>query len=227
MRQQYALVTGTSSGLGNEIAQFLLEENYIVFGCSRSGTDIHHDNFFDIEVDLRNEESVADMYDQIGRETYGLHLIVNNAGIFEMGPIVETTNQMFDDHLQTNVMGAFNILKHGHDYLIENISHIIHISSIAGKKGFPNVSAYCASKFALNGLIESAREEWKGLGVRFSTLMPGAIDTPIWENISDDFERSKMLDPEDFIHVFEMLVKSPANMQFPEINFLHKSGVLD
>lgn len=226
MRTQYALVTGSSSGLGLEIAQYLLEEDYIVFGASRSTTDISHQNFIDLEVDVTNEESVQNLFDEIGKETYGLHLIVSNAGIFEMGSVVEMESALFLDHLKTNILGPFHILKHGHDFLIENVTHLVHISSIAGKKGFENVSAYCASKFGLNGLVESVREEWSSMGVRFSTLMPGAIDTPIWENISDDFERSKMLDPEDFIQVFDMVVKSPPNMQFTDITFLHKSGVL-
>lgn len=226
MRTKYALVTGSSSGLGLEIAQYLLEEGYIVFGASRSATDIEHQSFIDLDCDITKEESVQSMFDEIGKEAYGLHLIVNNAGIFEMGSVIEMESETFKAHMETNVLGPFNILKYGHDFLIENISHIIHLSSIAGQKGFENVSAYCASKFALNGLIESCREEWKGLGVRFSTLSPGAIDTPIWENISDDFERSKMLDPDDFIHVFDMVIKSPPNMQFKDITFLHKSGVL-
>jgi len=227
LRTQYALVTGSSSGLGFEICQYLLEEGFIVFGASRSATDIDHPKFIDLDVDVTNEESVQQMYDEVGKETYGLHLIVSNAGIFEMGSVLDTESDMFLDHLKTNTLGPFHILKHGHDFIIENVTHIVHISSIAGKKGFENVSAYCASKFGLNGLIESCREEWKGLGVRFSTLMPGAIDTPIWENISDDFERSKMLDPEDFIQVFDMVVKSPPNMQFTDITFLHKSGNLE
>lgn len=227
MRTQYALVTGSSSGLGYEIAQYLLEENYIVFGASRSETDITHPRFIDLEVDITDEESVQNMYDDIGKETYGLHLVVSNAGIFEMGSVLDTSSELFLDHLKTNALGPFHILKFGHDFMIKDVSHLVHISSIAGKRGFENVSAYCASKFALNGLVESVRDEWKSLGVRFSTLMPGAIDTPIWENISDDFERSKMLDPEDFIQVFDMVVKSPPNMQFSDITFLHKSGALE
>jgi NAD(P)-dependent dehydrogenase (short-subunit alcohol dehydrogenase family) len=226
LRTKYALVTGSSSGLGLEIAQYLLEEGYVVFGASRSETEIDHANFIDLDCDITKDDSVQTMFDEIGKETYGLNLIVNNAGIFEMGSIVQMSSETFTAHLETNVLGAFHVLKYGHDFLIENVTHIIHMSSIAGKRGFENVGAYCASKFALNGLVESCREEWKNLGVRFSTLSPGAIDTPIWENISDDFERSKMLDPEDFIHVFDMVVKSPPNMQFRDITFLHKSGVL-
>jgi NAD(P)-dependent dehydrogenase (short-subunit alcohol dehydrogenase family) len=227
MRKQWALVTGSSSGLGYEMCQYLLDEKYKVFGASRSGTAIEDENFFDLELDVRDEESVMAMYDQIGAETPGLHLIVNNAGIYSMAPVVDTSTNEFINHFQTNTLGAFFILKYGYDYLIENVTHIVNISSIASKRGFPNVGAYCASKFALNGLIESCREEWKPLGVRFSTLIPGAIDTPLWDNISDDFERSKMLDPEDFLHVFDMVIKSPINMQFHDVTFLHKSGLIE
>ena len=85
---------------------------------------------------------------------------------------------------------------------------------------------YCSSKFALNGLIGSIREEWKKLGVRFSTLQPGAIDTPLWDDV-EDFNREDMMSMEDFMHVFTMVVNSPSIMQFPEISFLHRSGVLE
>ncbi len=227
MSKKYALVTGSSSGLGFEIAQYLLEENFTVFGGSRRGTDISHPNFIDLELDVTSEDSVVDFFDEVGKDTVALNLIVNNAGIFEMGSVVETESSVFNDHLKTNVLGVFHILKHSFDFLIEDKTHIINISSIASKKGFPNVAAYCASKFALNGLIESTREEWKSMGIRFSNLMPGAIDTPLWETISDDFERSKMLDPDDFIHVFDMIIKAPVEMQFPEVTFLHKSGALE
>lgn len=227
MRNLYALVTGSSSGLGHEMCEYLLDEGYIVFGASRRGSDINHENFIDLDVDITKEESVQEMYDEIGKETYGLHLIVNNAGIYEMGPVIETDSEVFTDHLLTNILGPFHILKYGHDFVIEDATHVINLSSIAGKRGYENNGAYCASKFGLNGLLEVCREEWKPMGVRFTTLMPGAIDTPLWDSFGDDLDREKMLDPEDFIHVFDMVVKSPRNMQFPDITFMHKSGYID
>lgn len=227
MRKQYALVTGSSSGLGLEMSQYLLEEGYTVFGGSRRGTDIDHPEFIDLELDVTKEDSVADMFDEIGKEAFGLNLIVNNAGMYQISPLHEMSSEDFQDHLNTNLLGAFHILKYSYEFIIENHTHVVTIGSIAGKRGFPNVSAYCASKFGLQGMIEACREEWKPMGVRFTNLMPGAIDTPIWSEISDDFERSKLLDPEDFLHVFDMVVKSPNNMQFPDITFLHKSGVLE
>ena len=123
-------------------------------------------------------------------------------------------------------MGAFHILKHASEFLIEDCSHIVTISSIASKKGLANISAYSASKFALNGMIESLRKEWEHLGVRFSTLLPGAILTPLWDENDTDLPKDQMLAIEDFMHVFQMVVNSPRHMQFPEISFLHKKGVI-
>ncbi len=222
---EYALVTGSSSGLGYEMAQFLLEEGYSVIGVSRRGTTLDHPNFIDILCDIREEGAVEEMYELIAGHTDALHIIILNAGIFEMSPLVETSTKEFNDHLSTNVVGAFHILKHAIDFLVEDQTHIITISSIAAKKGLGSMSAYSASKFALNGMIDSLREEWEHLNVRFSTLMPGAILTPIWDNVEEELPSDQMMSMSDFMHVFQMVVSSPSHMQFPELMFLHKGGV--
>ena len=223
---EFALITGTSSGLGYEMAQYLLEEGLTVIGVSRSGTTLDHPHFIDILCDIRDEAAVEEMYELVSGHTDSLHLIVLNAGIFEMSPLIETSTKEFSDHLVTNVVGAFHILKHASDFLVEDETHIVTISSIASKKGLANISAYSASKFALNGMIESLREEWEHLNVRFSTLMPGAILTPLWDESKEDLPRDQMLSVSDFMHVFQMVVNSPACMQFPDLVFLHKKGVL-
>lgn len=223
---QYALITGTSSGLGYEMALFLLEEGYTVIGVSRRGTAIDNPQFIDILCDIKEEASVEEMYELISNHTDNLHVIVLNAGIFEMSPLIETSTKEFSDHLTTNVVGAFHILKHSSDFLVEDETHIVTISSIASKKGLANISAYSASKFALNGMIESLREEWAHLGIRFSTMMPGAIATPIWDDGEMDLPRDQMMSIEDFMHVFQMISRSPKHVQFPEVVFLHKRGIV-
>lgn len=226
MEDKFALITGTSSGLGFEMARFLLDEGYTVIGLSRSGTSLDHPNFIDILCDIRDEAAVEEMYELVAGHTESLHVIVLNAGIFEMAPLIETSTKEFNDHLSTNVTGAFHILKHASDFLVEDESHIITVSSIAAKKGLANISAYSASKFALNGMIESVREEWEHLGVRFSTLMPGAIITPIWDEENEELPRDQMMRIEDFMHVFQMVATSPPHIQFPELTFLHKRGMI-
>jgi len=221
---QFALITGTSSGLGLEMAQYLLETGYNVIGLSRRGSPIEHSSYIDIICDLRDESSVMEVFDLISESTGSLDLIILNAGIFEMSPLVETSSLEFTNHLNTNVLGAFHVMKHARDFIVENETHIVTISSIASKKGLANISAYSASKFALNGMIDSLKEEWSHLGVRFSTLMPGAIATEIWDNEANDLPREQMLLMEDFMHVFKMVVTSSPNIQFPELVFLHSKG---
>jgi NAD(P)-dependent dehydrogenase (short-subunit alcohol dehydrogenase family) len=222
---QFILITGTSSGLGYQMATMLLEQGHWVIGLSRSGTQIDHSNFIDIICDIRDEESVEEMYELISHHTNKLDAIVLNAGIFEMAPLNETSSKEFRNHLDTNVIGAFHILKHAESFIEEVEAHIITISSLASKNGLSNMSAYSASKFALNGLIDSLRSEWAHLNVRFSTLLPGAISTPIWDEIEGDFPRDQMLSCEEFLHVFNMVFNSPKNLQFPELTFLHRDGL--
>lgn len=224
---QYAVVTGSSSGLGLEMAEYLVQEGYFVFGLSRSGNEIEHENFVPVECDVKEEDQVNDAFDQIQEYTNKLDIIVNNAGICEMGSLVETSSQEFSEHLNTNCLGAFHVFKNSHDFIVEDKTHFITIASVAAKKGYANVSAYAASKFALKGLVESVKDEWASMGVRFTTLYPGAIDTPLWESLQSVEDRDKMLSVDEFLHIFDMIVKAPENLQLPEVHLMHKNSVME
>lgn len=226
MADSYALVTGASSGIGKEICLSLLKNNVTVFGVSRQGSDIDHSHYVDILADIRDELAVEDMYRIVGESTDGLDLIVNCAGICIMSPLHEVPSKEFLDHLLTNVVGPFHILKHGIEFVIEQETHVINISSMAAKEGLPDMASYCASKFALSGLIQSCSKEWAAMGVRFTTLNPGAIDTPLWDNINSEAPREKMMTVEDFINVFEMVINSSSKIEFPDISFVPKTGII-
>lgn len=225
-----ALVTGASSGIGFETCQYLLEEGYTVFGASRSGSPIDHDNYIDIEIDIGREKQVEEMFSEISEQCDGLHLVVQAAGYFDLGPVVEMESKDFKEHLEVNTLGPFHIFKHSFDMIIPGETHFVTVLSVAAQKGFANVSAYCASKFALKGLVESLKEEWDEKKVRLTNLYPGPIDTPMWDDVMDDFDefdRGSMLNLDDFVSVLDMVVKSAPHIQFPELTFLHQSGGLN
>ncbi len=227
--ERFALVAGASSGMGYEISQYLLDEGFTVFGISRSGCDIDDPQFINLEIDMRDEESIAIIKDTLDEDVFGLSVVVNCLGVFDMIAIDDMDSETMMDHLQTHVLGAFHLLKASRDFLLEGETHFIHLSSLVSTKGVSNLSAYSASKAALERLIESCREEWSGEGVRFSTLVPGAVNTPLWDNLSeyaDDFNRSEMLGMNDLLHVFDMVIKSPPTMHFPRLTFAHRDGVL-
>ena len=89
--EKCALVTGSSSGLGLEISKFLINSGYTVFGGSRSGTELEHENFYDVELDLTSEDSVEEFFETVREFTSKLDLIVNNAGICEMASLADTS----------------------------------------------------------------------------------------------------------------------------------------
>lgn len=236
--QGFALVAGASSGIGFEVTQYLLDEGYFVFGLSRSEMAFRNPLFFNLEVDLREEDSIV-LIDETLREATleigdiddfeGLDLIVNCSGVFDMLSIDEMDTELFTDHLLTNTVGAFHLLKATRSFLIEQESHYIHLSSLVASKGYPHLSAYGASKAALERLIETCREEWREEKIRFSLLIPSAVDTPLWDDLTQGGElisRNEMLSLNDFLHVFEMVMKSPHHLHFPSIVFAHRDAVL-
>ena len=225
--EKCALITGSSSGLGLEITKFLIDSGYTVFGGSRSGTDFEHENFFDVELDITSEESVEEFFDTIREYTPAIHLVVNNAGICDMASIADTTLEQFEAHLATNTTGPFLLFKNLESFLIKNETHIISVLSTAAQYGYPNVSAYTASKFGQLGLLESVKKEWKEHKVRFTNLLPGAIDTPLWDKMGSKFSRDKMLKTSDFMSVFQFVVMAPSTIQFPELTFLHREGFIE
>lgn len=224
---KFALVTGSSSGLGLEITKSLLYSGYTVFGGSRSGTDVEHENFYDVELDIASEESVEEFFETIREFTDQVHLVVNNAGICEMSPVAEMSVENFENHLAINTVGPFLLFQGLESFLVKNETHIISILSTAAHYGYPNVSAYNASKFGQLGLIESLKKEWKDHKLRFTNLFPGAIDTPLWDKMGTKFARDKMLKTSDFVSVFNFIVQAPPTVQFPEVTFLHKEGYLE
>ena len=191
--EKCAIVTGSSSGLGLEITQSLLYSGYTVFGGSRSGTDLEHENFYDVELDISSAESVEEFYETVREFTAEVHLVVNNAGICDMASVGAMSVEQFEEHLAINTVGPFLLFKGLETFLVKNETHIVSILSTAAHYGYPNVSAYNASKFGQLGLIESLKKEWKDHKVRFTNLFPGAIDTPLWDR-NQVFQRKNVKD---------------------------------
>ena len=93
--KKYAIVTGSSQGLGLAVVNYLLDENYIVFAASRSGTPVQHGNLVDIICDIKRESDVESMFEEVNQMTNEVNLVINNAGICRIDPIDETQRVIF------------------------------------------------------------------------------------------------------------------------------------
>lgn len=226
MDQKIALISGTTSGLGEAMAETLLMEDYHVLGFSRSDATLEHDSYTHFKLDITNEEQVKKAFDQLDQD-YGIDLLVNNAGVCDFSPIEEMSSKDFFNILNINVLGQFHMLKHFEPFLIQGETQIINILSIAAKYSFENSAAYTASKYAFKGLVETCQKEWSKHQVKFSSFYPGAIGTPLWDNLDLGNDQGKMLSIQDFLYVFKMCVHAPANLNFNDITFMHKNGFIE
>jgi NAD(P)-dependent dehydrogenase (short-subunit alcohol dehydrogenase family) len=107
--EKCAIVTGSSSGLGLEITKSLLHSGYTVFGGSRSGTDLEHENFYDVELDIASEDSVDEFFETVREFTDKIHLIVNYDLFCVMSQVSELSTELFEEHLSTYTFGPFLI----------------------------------------------------------------------------------------------------------------------
>jgi NAD(P)-dependent dehydrogenase (short-subunit alcohol dehydrogenase family) len=193
------VITGASTGIGWATAKLLLERGFRVFGSVRKQADADRlrgefgANFTPLLFDVTNEAAVLaaarEVRAALGGET--LFGLVNNAGIAVAGPVLELAADEFRRQMDVNIIGpiistqAFGPLLGSDPSLKGPRGRIVMISSVAGKNGNPLMSAYSASKFAIEGLSESLRREMMLFGIDVIIIAPGAVKTPIWSKAEE------------------------------------------
>jgi NAD(P)-dependent dehydrogenase (short-subunit alcohol dehydrogenase family) len=121
-------------------------------------------------------------------------VVVPAAGVSTIRPLEDTAPEEFAAVLDTNLTGAFLLLR----ALLPAMKGrgrgwIVPLLSVAARRGFPGWSAYCASKWGLAGLVAALRDELTGSGIRITAVYPGATDTPIWERMPGTWDRALMV----------------------------------
>ncbi len=163
---KHAIVTGSSSGIGRASVEVLVKA-----GFSVATWDLAADE----PVDVASSESVAVA---AGRLDGPLDAIVLAAGVSRMAALVDTTDEDWHFQMNVNAFGVFNCLR-SLVPLVRDGGAIVVIDSVGGLRGAPFLSAYCASKFAVTGLIEAATPELAVRGIRINGVCPMYVRTPM------------------------------------------------
>jgi NAD(P)-dependent dehydrogenase (short-subunit alcohol dehydrogenase family) len=189
----YALVTGTSSGIGEACTRHLAGLGYNVFAGVRNQADaerIAGPRVEPVMIDVTDDRSVGAAAEQI-REAVGnrgLAGLVNNAGIAVAGPLEFIPLEEFQRQLEVNVTGVLRTTQAVLPQIRQARGRIVNISSIGGRVAIPMVGPYNASKFALEGLSDALRRELRPWGIHVALIEPGAVATPIWDKGVDQAE---------------------------------------
>lgn len=174
------LITGTSSGIGNMTAVYFAKKGHTVFGTSRNPDKIEKkaDELFTyVKMDVTDEQSIAASVQELLKKVDTLDVLICNAGMGISGPIETTPFEYIEKQMNTNFFGTLRVLRAFLPYMREKGGKIFVIGSMAGRAGIPFQGFYSASKFALEGLIESLRYELKGFPVQVSIIEPGDFKT--------------------------------------------------
>ncbi len=208
LKDQVAVITGGSSGIGFAVARAALAEGMRVAIAARNQEKLAHAvaelkkeaKGEDRLMAIRTDVSVAAQVEAMVRETVDrwsrVDLLVNNAGIGQSAPIEEMSEADWDRVQSVNLKGAFLCMKAVLPVMKwQRSGYIVNISSLAGKEGTGGLAAYSASKFGLIGLTESLLEEGVAHQIRATAICPGYVATPMVAGVSVPPE--EMIPPED------------------------------
>ena len=238
--QRTALVTGSTRGIGKETALLLLQKglNVIISSRSQEGVDnvieeildkfpSKKENILGLKCDVSKHSEVKTLVDVSVKRFGRIDVLVNNAGIVYFKSIMDTTEEEWDKTIDTNLKGVFLFTKEVLPYMIENKSGvIINVSSGAGKYGFPNLSAYCASKFGVIGLTESVAKEVTDYNVKIMAICPGRVDTKMIKDIVKvgyNASNRNLIKPEEVANkIYDMIFNQNGYYNGQSVEFYNK-----
>jgi NAD(P)-dependent dehydrogenase (short-subunit alcohol dehydrogenase family) len=220
LKDKVAIVTGGSSGIGRGIAEVFADEGAKLVLAARNQTklDRARDDLKSkgtavaVPTDVRNEKEVIALFEKTKSEFGRLDILVNNAGMGVTAPIEETTLEMWQSVLDTNLTGSFLCTREALKIMKPQKSgRIINIGSISAQMPRPNSVAYACSKRGLAALTRATALEGRSYGVIASCLHPGNVATEMEPNPGEPFMAVK-----DFVNTVLTMATLPSHVNMLE-----------
>ncbi len=215
---QTILITGATGTIGSAMVQLLSEENHTLILTGRNAGKlleianeygIDRANLF--EMDITSDQQVTAAISNIILKFGVPDVLINATGIGVLKPIESLSIHDFNQVLDVNLTGAYRLLKAVVPAMKERKTGlIIHLPGVLGKTPMAGAMAYAASKYGLNGMIKSLREELKRTQVKIVQLFVGGVDSHFWDNIDLKVQREKFLTAFEIAKAVKFLLEQPA-----------------
>ena len=222
MKKRNIFISGASRGIGKSMAKHFAKSNFNVVGTSRNNFKFDEDleNLFPLKLDVTSRNDVKDCFDELKSKNLLPDILINNAGITADQLFLRMSDNDWDNVINTNLTGTFNLTKIFLKNMIKNkFGRIINISSISGLMGNPGQVNYSSSKAALNGFTKSLAKEVGSRSITVNCVAPGFIDTDMTSYIGEN-ERNEILkkiplnkfgSPEDISKLVMFLMSDEAS----------------
>jgi NADP-dependent 3-hydroxy acid dehydrogenase YdfG len=209
------LITGATSGLGYSIAKRFVSCGWMVLGVGRNKARLDEMSlefgrqFMPLKVDISDSRALKSCLMAAFLIHPSLDVLVNNAGIFKQLNYEACDINDIERIIDTNLKGAMYCTYFCIPYLKYGSGRIINISSVAGIRGIKNQAIYSASKFGLEGFGQAIGQELLPKGISLTTITPGGINTPLWNESSNPYHGGgveNLIDPSEIALLIENIV---------------------
>lgn len=214
------LITGSRKGIGYQLVQYYLNNGYIVIGCSRSESEVNHDNYTHYTLDVSDEEKVSMMFSDIRKKFGKLDVLINNAGMASLNHSlltpVSTVKKLFD----TNFLGTFIVSRQAVKLMQKNkFGRIINFSTVAVPLNLEGEAIYASSKAAIEQFTKIFSKEVSSMGVTVNLIGPTPIQTDLIKAVPkakiDELLNQQAINRlgefEDVINVIDFFIKRESN----------------
>jgi D-sorbitol dehydrogenase (acceptor) len=197
LQDKVAVITGGARGIGRAIAKRYIEEGATVALADRLVVEAEQtarelgEKAFAVTADVTRQNSIDAMVETVVDRAGGIDILVNNAAVFDMQPLLEITRENFDKQFEVNVKGLLFTLQAVARRMVDQGrgGKIINFSSQAGRRGEALVAVYCASKAAVISLTQSAGRALIPHKINVNAIAPGVVDTPMWDQVDALFAK--------------------------------------
>jgi len=219
------LIVGATGGIGRQTASLVKSSGANLFLTSRNAAQLaelgerlsvpHYQRF---TLDVTQPETVNVVAAQIHAQVPQIDVLINAVGIGIIKPLETLTHEDFTRSLAVNLTGTFNLLKAFLPPMKESKTGlIINLPGVLGKTPMAGAAAYSASKYGLNGMLKSVREELKRTEIRITNIYLGGTDTPFWDTIDMRVQRDKFVTAEEAAKAIWFLCQQPSSGVVSEI----------
>lgn len=223
------VITGTSRGIGKQLAEYYLNGGHLVAGCSRGESTIVNENYLHFSTEVQDDLKVVKMVKEVAKKFNGIDALINNAGIASMNHLmitpVETVKKVFD----TNFLGSFiflrevsKIMKH------KNYGRIVNFSTIAKPLNLEGELVYASSKAAIETMTKIAARELSKFNITVNALGPTPIPTDLIKNVPKNkmdalLQRqviNRFCSIEDILNVVDFFISEKSSFITSQIVYL-------
>ena len=222
MKNGNVFISGASKGIGKSIAYNFAKNNYTVVGTSRQEFEFDNklENLIPIKLDVTSRDDIKACFDDLNDRGLLPNILINNAGITSDQLFLRMKDSDWDNVINTNLNGVFNLSKIFIKNMVKNRNgRIINISSISGLMGNPGQVNYSSSKAALNGFTKSLAKELGSRNITVNSVAPGFIETDMTsfldetakKNVIETIPLKRLGRPEDVAELVLFLASEEAS----------------